>query len=97
MKSSNVSRKFSRSIEEPDISIPVLAPKYLSVDQVRAVYGITRGVLYALLKDRRVESVCVISRDGDGALRSRGKRLINVASLDAYLGQLAAEQEPLTV
>jgi len=92
MKSFKVPRKFSRSIEEQEIAVPVLQPKYLSVDQVRALYGLTRGVLYPLLREGRIESVCVIGRDQDGEPRSRGKRLVSVASLEAYLSKLTEQQ-----
>jgi len=93
MKSFKVPRKFSRSIEEPEIAVPVLQPKYLSVDQVRALYGLTRGVLYPLLREGRIESVCIIGKDRDGAPRSRGKRLVLVSSLECYLSKLSERQE----
>jgi hypothetical protein len=92
MKSTKVPRRFSRSIEESDIGIPVLQPKYLSVDQVRVLYGLTRGVLYPLLREGRIQSVCIVGRDRDGEPRSRGKRLVSVASLEAYLSRLTGGQ-----
>jgi len=93
MKSHKLPRRFSRTIEEPEIALlSVLQPKYLSVDQVRPLYGLTRGVLYPLLRDGLIESVCIVGKDQDGKPRSRGKRLISVASLESYLSNLAGQQ-----
>jgi len=75
---------------------PVLQPKYLSVDQVRLIYGLTRGVLYPLLRDGVIKSVCVVGKDQNGKRRSRGKRLILISSLESHLAQLA-EQEGVEV
>jgi hypothetical protein len=87
MKSQKLPRRFSRTIEEQEIAAPILQPKYLSVDQVRPIYGLTRGVLYPLLKEGQIKSVCVVGKGANGLLRSRGKRLIEVASLEAYLAR----------
>jgi hypothetical protein len=93
MKSTKLPRKFSRSIDEPEIAVPVLEPKYLTIDQIRLLYGLTRGVLYPLLNSGAIESVCVIGKDQDGAPRSRGKRLVRVSSLESYLSGLSERQE----
>jgi hypothetical protein len=92
MKTTKLSRRFLRSIQEPEITPPVLQPKYLSVDQVRPIYGVTRGVLYPLLRDGVIQSVCIVGKDQNGKRRSRGKRLILVESLERYLSQLAQQQ-----
>jgi hypothetical protein len=96
MKSQKLPRRFSRTIEEPEIAVPALQPKYLSVDQCRPIYGLTRGVLYPLLRDGVIQSVCIVGKDQNGKRRSRGKRLILVESLERYLSQLA-EQEGVGV
>jgi hypothetical protein len=91
MKSQKLSRRFSRTIEEPEIRVSVLEPTHIDVNQVRPYCGLTRGVLYPLLKEGVIKSVVVIGKDRNGKLRSRGKRLVSVASLKAYLARLEEE------
>jgi hypothetical protein len=89
MKSSTLPKRFSRTIQEDKVAAQPLQPKFLSVDQVRPIYGLTRGVLYPLIKQGLIKSVCIIDKGPDGKARSRGKRLIEVASLESYLAGLA--------
>jgi hypothetical protein len=91
MKSSTFPRKFRRTIQEEEQppKLVSLQPKFLSVDQVRTIYGLTRGVLYPLMKEGLVESISIVSRDRDGKTRSRGKRIVSVESLENYLAGLA--------
>ena len=88
-KSSTLPKNFSRTVQEDKVTVQPLGPKYLSIDQIRPLYGLTRGVLYALIREGRVKNVSIIARDPSGKARSRGKRLIEVASLESYLSGLA--------
>jgi len=58
-------------------------PKYGDFRYVEQHYGVTKGVLYPLFQDGRVKSIVI-----QNAGTSRGKRLINLESLEAYLESL---------
>lgn len=60
-----------------------LKPKYVTFEFVENVYGLTKGRLYPLLKDGRVKSIAVVDPG-----KSRGKRLINLSSLEDFFAAL---------
>lgn len=64
-----------------------LPVKYLDPDDVTRIYSITVGRLRPILKRHPELSITLVDPG-----RSRGKRLINVAKLEAYLERLAADQ-----
>jgi hypothetical protein len=64
----------------PVTGSPIFDPEYLDVAGVYYLFGIKKGLVYQLLKEQKIQSVSL--RRDDGA---SGKRLINVASLRAFL------------
>jgi hypothetical protein len=68
-------------------TLEVPNPKFLRVHDIKAIYGITDTGIYRLISAGLIKTVDV-RRPGC----SRGVRLVDVASLDAYLAKLAEEQ-----
>jgi hypothetical protein len=62
--------------------------KYLSFDDVTRIYAITKGRLYPILKENPELSITLVEPG-----RSRGRRLILAAKLEAYLERLEQEQK----
>jgi hypothetical protein len=71
----------------PATGLPVFDPEYADVPTVYHGWGIKRSLLYQLIKEGRIQSVSL--RRGEGKI---GKRLINVASLRAFLKSQEAKQ-----
>ena len=70
-------------------------PEYVDSNGLRAVFGVSRSLGYALINDGSVKSICLRKR---GA--SRGKRLWVAESVRAYLNSCVdqpAEQPKLEV
>lgn len=61
-------------------------PEYVDSKGLRAVYGVSRSLGYALIKEGKVKSVCLRKR---GA--SRGKRLWVADSVREYLNSCVDE------
>jgi hypothetical protein len=82
-------RRTARPGEIPSTEeVAQLQIKYLDPDGVCRIYNITRGRLWPILKRHPELSITLVDPG-----RSRGKRLINVARLEAFLGQKAEEQK----
>ena len=63
----------------------VASKRYLRVAEVEAEYRIKPGVLYQLIAAGKIRTIQI----GTKANASRGTRLIDVASLDAFLASRA--------
>jgi hypothetical protein len=68
-----------------------LEPRWLKVDVAVSYSGISRAVLYRILAEGKIRSSSLRSR---GALR--GIRLIDRASLDAYIESFASKSAEQT-
>jgi hypothetical protein len=79
--------KFGRTkfspVNQTSENLPAIPPKYMDPDRVDAVYSITNGKLYPLIKSGRVKSITLCEPG-----KSRGKRLVLVSSLEEYLKSL---------
>ena len=71
----------------PVTGSPVFDPEYVDVSAVYYGWGIKKSLVYQLLKEGRIQSVSLRRDDGKS-----GKRLINVASLRAFLKSQEAKQ-----
>jgi hypothetical protein len=71
----------------PVTGLPVFDPEYADVPTVYHGWGIKRSLLYQLIKEGSIQSVSLRRRKG-----KIGKRLINVASLRAFLKTGEAKQ-----
>ena len=67
---------------------PLSELKYLRPAQVPRRYPFSRSILYELLAAGKIESVSVRKPGG-----VRGIRLVSVASIEAFLAKLVAEQK----
>ena len=67
---------------------PLSELKYLRPAQVPRRYPFSRSILYELLGAGKIESVSVRKPGG-----VRGIRLVSVASIEAFLAKLVAEQK----
>ena len=65
----------------------VLRAKYARIHDLRATHGLPDSTLYRLIAEGLIKSV-VVRRPGT----TRGTRLIDLESLDAYLAGLAEAQ-----
>jgi hypothetical protein len=82
-------RRTARPGEIPSTEeVAQLPVKYLDPDAVCRIYTITRGRLWPILKCHPELSITLVDPG-----RSRGKRLINVAKLEAFLALKAEEQK----
>jgi hypothetical protein len=75
--------KFSPLNQASENLPPAIPPKYMDPGRVDDVYGISGGKLYPLINSGRVVSITLCEPG-----KSRGKRLVLVASLEAYLKSL---------
>ena len=82
MKSTKLPKqRFTRRGEElSDEDKAKLPVKFLDMDDVNRIYSITRGKLAPILKRHPELSITIVDPG-----RSRGKRLIDVAKLEAFL------------
>lgn len=69
-------------------ALNISGPRYLRVAQIVAIYGLSRPVIFRLIASRAIKSVSVTQTP----TATRGSRLIEVASLDAFLAKLAEQQ-----
>lgn len=76
MKSGFVTRELEEEIAE-GIRAKVA---WLKLDDASRCYAISRSGLYSLIRDGEIRSVCLRHRD-----KSRGSRIISVASLERYI------------
>ena len=76
------------SLLDPATHGPLSELKYLRPAQVPRRYPFSRSILYELLGDGKIKSISVRKPGG-----VRGIRLVSVASIEAFLAKLAAEQE----
>jgi len=63
-------------------------PKYTDFDGLEAGYAISKGKAYPIIARGDIKIVRLIEPG-----KSRGKVLIDIASVEAYLNRLSAEQE----
>jgi hypothetical protein len=66
-----------------------IEPKYLTINQVEAIYNIGRGKLYEMMKLGQVRCVKLGNRTN-----KRVRVLVDVASLEAYLNGLPSHVIP---
>jgi hypothetical protein len=76
----------SEILQDTHAGIVNLEPRWLKVNAAVSYSGISRAVLYRILAEGRIRSSSLRSR---GALR--GIRLIDKASLDAYIESYATK------
>jgi hypothetical protein len=62
-------------------------PKYTNFEGLEAGYGISKGKAYPIIARGDIKIIRLVEPG-----KSRGKVLIDVASVEAYLARLAAEQ-----
>jgi hypothetical protein len=55
-------------------------PEFVRVNDVKEYFGIKRGILYGLIKDNKVKSVCLRKKGN-----IQGVRLIHLASVRDYI------------
>jgi hypothetical protein len=60
--------------------LTILTPKYLQVASATSYSGLSRAKLYELMAEGQIRSISVRQKG-----RIRGRRLISVESLDAFL------------
>ena len=88
------STKFGRTtfapkgFNEPDTVLLPVSRKYAKPATVTQIYDLSHGKLYALIREGLIKSI-TLREPG----RSRGSRLIEIASLEKYLQSLAEPQE----
>jgi hypothetical protein len=68
----------------------ILPPKWLRIPAAVRYSGLSRSILYRLIKDGRIKSVCVRDKN-----KLRGVRLCSVESIDFFLKSIPeAESNP---
>jgi hypothetical protein len=67
---------------------PEVTPLYAEFHWVTARYGLQRNKIYSLINGGYIRSKKVITKDDLGEIRSRGRTLIHIPSLEAYLDSL---------
>ena len=88
------SKKFERTkfapagYTEPDTVVLPVKRKYAKSETVTQIYDISHGKLYALMNAGLIKSI-TLREPG----RSRGSRLIELESVEAYLRSLESAQE----
>jgi hypothetical protein len=89
MKSTRLGRtKFAPSgSKEPDTVLIPVKRKYGKPETVWQIYNLTKGKQYSLIKAGLIKSVS-LREPG----RSRGSRLIDLESVEAYLSSLQAAE-----
>jgi hypothetical protein len=67
---------------------PEVTPLYAEFHWVTARYGLQRNKLYSLINGGYIRAKRLITKDDLGETRSRGRTLIYIPSLVAYLDSL---------
>lgn len=67
-------------LEEAMNHKPTVSPKWLRVEQVQALYGLSRSKVFELIRENQVEAASLTSHG-----KSRGVRLISRESLDELI------------
>jgi len=90
MKSTKFGRtKFSpKGSNEPNTVLLPVNRKYAKPATVTQIYDLSHGKVYALIREGLIKSI-TLREPG----RSRGSRLIEIASLEKYLRSLEEPQE----
>jgi hypothetical protein len=79
----NSTSKFS-PVSPKELQLPPeIAPKYITFERLEAEYSISKGRAYPLIANGRIKVVRLLEPG-----KSRGKVLILVASVEAYLKSL---------
>jgi hypothetical protein len=88
MKSTKLARtKFAPAgHNEPDTVVLPVKRKYAKSETVEQIYDISHGKIYALINAGLIKSI-TLREPG----RSRGTRLIDLESVEAYLNSLQTE------
>ena len=76
------------SLPQAETRSPLCELKYLRPAQVPRRYPFSRSILYELLGAGKIKSISVRKPGG-----VRGIRLVSVASIEAFLAKLVAEQK----
>jgi hypothetical protein len=76
-----------RYTTEPARAAAVTAPEFIEVPTMKPMFSIGRTAAFALIKARKIRSVN-LRREG----KTKGRRLIEVASVREYLHRLMMEE-----
>ena len=77
-------------VSQEELNEPTFRPKYISFERLEAEYAIGKGKAYPLINDGRIKVIRLVEPG-----RSRGRVLVDVASVEAHLAKLAKEQNPV--
>jgi len=89
MKISKLGAARFSPISQEELQEPVFRPKYFGFDGLERYTGLTKGKAYPIIARGDIKVIRLVEPG-----KSRGKVLIDVASVDAYLAKLAREQQP---
>jgi hypothetical protein len=64
-------------------------PKYIDFERLEGEYAIGKGKAYPLINDGSIKVIRLVEPG-----RSRGRVLVEVASVEAYLAKMYAQQNP---
>ena len=90
MKNPKLGRAKFSPMSQEELNEPTFRPKYISFERLEAEYAIGKGKAYPMIDDGRIKVIRLKE-----AGRSRGRVLVDVASVEAHLAKLAKEQNPV--
>ena len=79
--------KFQKFTTTPAKASPVTDPEFIEIPAMKPMFAIGRTATFELIKSRRIRSVN-LRREG----KTKGRRLIEVASVRQYLNRLINEE-----
>jgi len=90
MKNAKLGAAKFRPINQGELAEePVFRPKYFGFDGLERYSGLTKGKAYPIIARGDIKIIRLVEPG-----KSRGKVLIEVASVDAYLAKMDAQQNP---